>query len=554
MIVDGVPSQSGLRYRRILELGQGGMASVHLAVGRGPGGFNKLVVLKTMRSHLVADAEMRQLFLAEARLSARLNHPNVVQVYEVLDSTLPCIVMEFLEGQSLAAIQRAGGLQFRSAMQLRVICDALAGLHYSHELRDYDGTPLNIVHRDVSPQNIFVTYEGLVKVLDFGIAKMANAPGQTRTGIIKGKLSYMPREQMLCGALDRRADIYAVGCILWQAATGVKLWDGMREGDIMRHLLDGSIPPPSSQGPVNPRLQEIVMQALQPDPDQRFQTALELRGALDDYLAEEEPSCTMREVASFFAELFAAERSALTKSIHTSLSAHSSAPPAASTASSAWSSAKRKNRTTNSAWSSANRAPHTTSFPKTHRTWYSTHRSLVHVWSAALVIAVVAVGYVAARDRGATSGTTASTTSAQVPALIQLYVSVVPRSATVTVDGKPLVTNPGVLSVPVDALEHQIRATADNHVTMVKSIRFDRDIALELALEEIPPPATTASAPTAASSPRNQSRPPVRHVRRTRSRPAPRAVEPDRSPKATNCDPPFYLDREGIKVYRPECL
>ncbi|HMA96320.1 MAG TPA: serine/threonine-protein kinase, partial [Polyangiaceae bacterium] len=292
----GVQGQSGLRYRPIIALGHGGMADVLLSVGRGPSGFNKLVVLKTMRKELVGDDELRQMFLAEARLSARLNHANVVQVYEVVDTALPCIIMEYLEGQPMSAVLHEAGERFTLPLQLKVISETLAGLHYSHELKDYDGTPLNIVHRDVSPQNVFITYDGVVKVLDFGIAKASDATGHTRTGVIKGKITYMPREQLLSEQIDRRADVYAVGCMLWHAAAGEKLWNGLQEGDVMRALIDGHIPRPSTVRPVDPPLEAIIMKALAPDAEGRYNTAEECRLAVDLYLAETSPKTTMREV------------------------------------------------------------------------------------------------------------------------------------------------------------------------------------------------------------------------------------------------------------------
>src|SRR6266436_8834656 len=162
------------KYRLLAELGKGGTANVCLAVARGPSGFNKLVVLKFLKPELAGESEFRLMFLNEARLAARLNHPNVVQTNEVFEENgRPIIVMEYLEGASLSRVvmrARELGQPMSIPMHLRIICEALGGLHYSHELRDYDGTPLGVVHRDMTPQNIFVSFSGKVSVLDFGIA------------------------------------------------------------------------------------------------------------------------------------------------------------------------------------------------------------------------------------------------------------------------------------------------------------------------------------------------------------------------------------------------
>jgi serine/threonine-protein kinase len=219
-------TEAGRRFRVIAELGEGGMARVHLALARGPSGVNKLVVLKTLRSHLANDPACLEMFIHEGRLAARLNHPNVVQTYEVNeDGGRQVMVMEYLEGQPLSHVYARGRKsgQLPLEMYVRVLCDALAGLHYAHELADFDGKPLNLVHRDVSPQNIFVTFDGQVKILDFGIAKAAvNAPNQTETGVLKGKVRYMAPEQIAGEALDRRADIFAVGAILWEVLADEK--------------------------------------------------------------------------------------------------------------------------------------------------------------------------------------------------------------------------------------------------------------------------------------------------------------------------------------------
>jgi eukaryotic-like serine/threonine-protein kinase len=210
-------------YRLLAPLGQGGMAAVHLAVKRGPAGFNKLVVVKQILPKYATEPEMVSMFLDEARLAARLNHPNLVQTNEVgVAGGQHFLAMEYLDGQPLNRIlQRLSahdGLPL--AVHLQVIAEILGGLHHAHELADYDGSSLGVVHGDVNPQNVFVTYDGLVKVIDFGVATARTALTKARPGIIKGKPSYMSPEQLTAERLDRRADIFAVGVMLWGPRRG----------------------------------------------------------------------------------------------------------------------------------------------------------------------------------------------------------------------------------------------------------------------------------------------------------------------------------------------
>src|SRR4051794_26091703 len=188
------------KYRLIAELGHGGMADVFLAVARGPIGFNKLLVVKRLKANLVDEPEYVAMLGDEARLAARLNHPNVVQTNEVgQEGDQYFIAMEYLDGQPLHRVLTRSEKKERMplAMHLRIVCDVLSGLHYAHELADFDGSPLNVVHRDVTPQNIFVTYDGQVKLVDFGIAKASGRDGETKTGIVKGKVTYMGPEHAM---------------------------------------------------------------------------------------------------------------------------------------------------------------------------------------------------------------------------------------------------------------------------------------------------------------------------------------------------------------------
>src|SRR5262245_45560386 len=200
------------KYQLIANLGHGGMADVYLSVVHGPVGFNKLTVIKRLRPSLAEEQEFLAMFLDEARLAARLNHPNVVQTNEVAEiEGQYYIAMEYLDGQPLNRIltraQKAGTLP--RELLIRVVADCLAGLHYAHELADYDGSPLGVVHRDASPHNIFVTYDGQTKVVDFGIAKAATRSAETRGGVLKGKVAYMAPEQARSGEVDRRSDVFA---------------------------------------------------------------------------------------------------------------------------------------------------------------------------------------------------------------------------------------------------------------------------------------------------------------------------------------------------------
>jgi serine/threonine-protein kinase len=218
----GAPATSfGGKYRPIATLGQGGMARVLLTVAQSGPGVHKLLVVKELKPDLVKDAEFVTMFVDEARLAARLNHPNVLTTYEIGESGgAPFLVMEYLEGQPLhAVLPRVGRTAMPLTAHLAILQKALAGLHYAHELRDFDGSPMNVVHRDVSPQNVFVCYDGQVKLLDFGIAKASGSVARTETGVFKGKLGYIAPEQITSPTVDRRADVFSVGVMLWEALT-----------------------------------------------------------------------------------------------------------------------------------------------------------------------------------------------------------------------------------------------------------------------------------------------------------------------------------------------
>ncbi len=308
------------KYRLVAELGSGGMGDVFLAIAQGPRNFNKLQVVKRLRPELAEDDEFLGMFLNEARLAARLNHPNVVQTNEVGEEAgAHFIAMEYLEGQSLHAVLRRAQGRFPLAMHVRVIAEVCAGLHHAHELLDFDGTPLAVVHRDCSPQNIFLTYDGGVKVLDFGIAKAADTSSYTRTGVLKGKVPYMAPEQLEGHDVDRRADIFAVGSMLWEAATGTRLWKGLNDVQIAHRVHLGDIPAPSSANPDVPdHLEAIIMKCLAMDREARYPTAAALQHDLE-LVVEELGGATTRDIGKWVATAFVETRRQLRSRIEQEL-------------------------------------------------------------------------------------------------------------------------------------------------------------------------------------------------------------------------------------------
>ncbi len=304
------------KYRILAELGRGGMADVYLAMAAGPSGsgFSKLSVVKKLRDNLAEDPEFIAMLMDEARISARLSHPNVVQTHEIgVEGSSYFLSMEYLDGQPLHRIQKrslTAGKRFPMELELLVLSDVLAGLQHAHELADYDGTPLGIVHRDVTPQNIFVTYGGHVKIVDFGIAKAAGRSCETRQGIVKGKLRYMSPEQAMGLAIDRRADLFSVGVLLWEAVTGQRFWKDQEELDIARALIAGNYDPsPRSRGAQVPEaLEQICQRALAQSVEDRYATAEEFRGDLDAFVATLDGVALRRRLAAWVSETFTRER------------------------------------------------------------------------------------------------------------------------------------------------------------------------------------------------------------------------------------------------------
>ncbi|HEU4729242.1 MAG TPA: serine/threonine-protein kinase [Kofleriaceae bacterium] len=274
------------KYLLVGEIATGGMAEVFLAVHKGLEGFVKVVVIKRVLQHLTRNAEYVRMFVDEARLAARLEHPNIVRTYEFgeVDGQY-FTAMEYLPGEDLCKALNNLSIS-RQAMPLHIatgiasqLCE---GLHFAHQLTDVDGRPLNLVHRDINPANIVITYGGEVKIIDFGVAK-SNAHANTIVGTIKGKIAYMPPEQVLGHSVDQRADIFSAGVVLWEMLTGMPLFVRDSEAATLYAVMKAPIPPPSRlRAGVPSRLDEIVLRALARPLDSRYETAAELAADLEE--------------------------------------------------------------------------------------------------------------------------------------------------------------------------------------------------------------------------------------------------------------------------------
>jgi serine/threonine protein kinase len=535
------------KYRLIAELGHGGMAEVFLAVVTGPAGFNKLVVIKQIRPQLAEDPEFLGMFLDEARLAARLSHPHVVQTNEVgQEGERYFIAMEYLEGQPLNRIvhrlHKTGGLS--PALHLKILSDALTGLHHAHELADYDGTPLEVVHRDVTPHNVFVSYDGQVKVVDFGIAKALNSSTETRSGVLKGKVSYMAPEQARGERVDRRADIFSVGVMMWEAATGKRLWKGIPDITILQRLLSGDVPTPHSIKPDVPeKLEAIILKAMAHQRDERYATAADLSAAIDAYLEEGGERPHMRDLAKAVTGAFEADRTRIKAIIDEQLrvrpqssaggdlpalaiidpqsqvgSGRQSLPDAGSGPGPAITSGSGENGRGGSTSYTAPSALFATSASAPAA---GARRSRGIVTAVALLgggaIAIASwqltktspPAPASSAEVSAASGASAAPVGAGAPgasATVEISVSANPAEAKIFLDDKALPGNPARAVMPKDGATHRVRIEAPGYATKVDNVTFERDRSMDIALLKeadkvrhpvgggpLPPPPVTAA-------------------------------------------------------------
>ncbi|MCW5808776.1 MAG: protein kinase [Deltaproteobacteria bacterium] len=298
------------RYELLAPIGEGGMAQVILARARGPAGFEKVVVIKAIHARMAQDPSFIEMLLDEARVAAQIDHPNVVQTYELGEAQGTFyIVMEYLAGESFARMLKTASQHLAThpldpAIAARVVADAAGGLHAAHELTDRAGQNAGVIHRDISLGNIVVLYNGNAKVVDFGIAKANNrVTSTTQEGQLKGKYAYMSPEQIRNEPMDRRSDVWSLGVVLWEALTLRRLFQTDSVASTLMQIISTDRLPPSVYRPeVGPALDAVTLKALAPDPRDRFQTALEMKRAIEDAIWH--TRCGANDVAGYMQMMF----------------------------------------------------------------------------------------------------------------------------------------------------------------------------------------------------------------------------------------------------------
>jgi serine/threonine-protein kinase len=524
------------KYHLVAELARGGMGVVYLAAAQGPGGFSKLLVVKELRPEFAQDESYVAMFLDEARLAAQLTHRNIVQTIEVgSEGNRHYMVMEFLDGRSLQRIARrfADRGTFPVGAHLRIIAESLLGLHYAHELRGFDGEPLGIVHRDVSPLNVVVTFDGQVKVIDFGIAKSVESTHETKTGVLKGRVAYMAPEQAWGQPVDRRADVYAAGVMIWEAVTGKRLWEGKNDVEILAKLLREGAPPLRAVLPnISPELDALCARAMARDPAERQPSAAALLDELETHLAGRSDAMTMRDVGGLVSAVFAEERRRMNTLIEETLVRVRSASPASGVMPTlenrshampsgglfAVGAMSAFGEPSQSAMLSLGSGRIAVSLPPSasasaapaeleHVPWWRTRRAALLGGAAGTLAILAAVAAAMGHGDPAPAAPPSSTAGAAVavapaaPEMLDLLVRVSPASAQISLDGVPLASNPFRGRFPRDGLAHHVGATAEGYDAKLEDVTFAGDVSIDVSLDRRAAPAVRwiPSVPLAAA-------------------------------------------------------
>jgi len=297
------------RYQLLKKIASGGMGQIFLARTAGAQGFEKLIVIKRLLPHVAEDEEFREMFFEEARIAARLNHPNLIQIFDLGQDGSSCfLAMEYVAGDDLRRLDRharAQGQPIPQGIACRIIADAAAGLDYAHKALNAQGQPLGLVHRDVSPQNILIGFDGAVKLIDFGVVKALDRLQQTMTGILKGKYPYMSPEQASGEDVDRRSDVFSLGIIFWELLARSRLFKGSSDMSTIRLVRECHVRPPSSMNPeVAPELDGLILRALAKDPQSRYPDASALQLGIEEFILRKQLPASSAHLVAYMGNLY----------------------------------------------------------------------------------------------------------------------------------------------------------------------------------------------------------------------------------------------------------
>ena len=512
------PSTPLGRYRLIALLGQGGMADVYLAATQGPRGFQKLLVVKLAR--FTGDPMFATMFIEEARIAAQLEHPNVIQTYEIAEEgSRHYIVMEYLDGANLLRLRQrcstTGGLPLR--ISLTILTQVLDGLEYAHEARGLDGRELKVVHRDLSPSNIMVTAQGAAKILDFGIAKATDSYSFTQTGKFSGKLSYMPPEQLRGTSVDARADLFAFGVILAESAMNETLWGTQSAPEIAAKLGNNEIPALDRGAPIDPMLRAICERALAPDREHRYASAAQLKTDLAKYLDMIGGPLPTRELAQFVRTTVEADRAKLQSVIDTQLQRLSGitwngSTPVPDLPRVEHTPSHDATMQAEPQFEDIQIIPHTPATlakpPGAPGRATTKLLALGGVLLALIIVFVIVVAWSGKHEAPAplTSQVTPPVMPSEPPSTtVRLEIVASPATAILTLDGKRLGANPYVGVVARDGKVHELAVSAAGFSPLSQQLAVDRDLNLRLNLVPAPVPPVVVShikAPVAKATPK----------------------------------------------------
>ncbi len=515
-----LPQRVG-RYDVLGRLETGGMAEILLGQLRGPSGFEAPVVIKRILPHLARDPSFEKMFLDEARIAAGVRHPNVVHVHELgRENDDLFLVMEYLEGEPVMGVLRRAasrGIRVDPMVSAHVLAETAAGLHAAHELKDPDGELRNVVHRDVSPSNIFVTYEGHVKILDFGIAKAADRMTKTDAGLIKGKFAYMSPEQCRGEPLDRRSDVFGLGIVLYEMLTGRRLFQRRTQAATIRAVLEHEIAPPSELAPGIPEeLERICMKALSRSRRRRYPTAAQMRSDLKKVLAGAyEDGSPEERLYDLMQRLFTdriEQKGEMLRRVErgeevgvlppTMADIEIELPNAESVAAGQMTSGVMRRTTTGTA---------------TRRWALAGAISGVVALAAAIFLGVSVFGGEDATPQP--SPETAPAVAAEAPGVVSVAVASLPAGAEVVVDGEVRGVTPTTLVLDRRATPVDVELRAEGYITGTERLIPDVDQRLRVTLAPAPPPIalTEGEAEEEAASAADQTPTMAAPMRRRRS-------------------------------------